>query len=132
MLCITLISFNWFQCLLKSYMEYKYLLSHGTEYNMDNVFRVQRFSAELFSEPLGEENKSRKSLNEENISILYEEPCDNSFIVNILFFICKSSYNVKNIDFTNHVAVMVVTANKTSKSYVINQFHFQRSNFTFL
>ena len=74
----------------------------------------------------------RKCLNEENTSILYEELCDNLFIVNILFFICKSSYNVKNNDFTNHVVVMVVTASKTSKSYVINQFHFQRSNFKFL
>ena len=96
---------------------------------MDNIFRVQRFSAELFSEPLGEENKSRKSLNEENMSILYEESCDNLFIVNILFFICNSSYNVKDIDVTKHVVAMVVTASKTSKSYVINQFHFQRSNF---
>ena len=85
---------------------------------MDNIFRVQRFSAELFSEPLGEKNKSRKSLNKENMSTLYKERCDNLFIVNILFFICKSSYDVKDI--------------KTSKSYVINQFHFQRSNFTFL
>ena len=99
---------------------------------MDNIFRVQRFSAELFSEPLGEENKSRKSLNEENMSILYEESCDNLFIVNILFFICNSSYNVKDIDVTKHVVAMVVTASKTSKSYVINQFHFQRSNFKFL
>ena len=80
---------------------------------MDNVFRVQRFSAE-------EENKSRKSLNEENMSILYEEPCDNLFIVNILFFICKSSYDVKDTDVTKHVVAMVVTASKTSKSYVIN------------
>ena len=109
-----------------------YYLSHGAEYNMDNIFRVQRFSAELFAEPLGEENKSRKSLNEENISILYSAPCDNLFIVNILFFICKSSYDVKDIDVTKHVVAMVVTASKTSKSYVINQFHFQRSNFTFL
>ena len=61
-------------------------------------FKVQRFSAELFAEPLGEENKSRRSLNEENMSILHEEPCDNLFIVNILFFICISSYDVKNID----------------------------------
>ena len=99
---------------------------------MDNIFRVQRFSAELFSEPLGEENKSRKSLNEENMSILYEESCDNLFIVNILFFICNSSYNVKDIDVTKHVVAMVVTASKTSKSYVINQFHFQRSSFKFL
>ena len=67
-------------------MEYKYLLSHGTEYNMDNVFRVQRFSAELFSEPLGEENKSRKFLNEENMSVLYEKPCDNFFTPNIFIF----------------------------------------------
>ena len=44
-------------------------------YKMDNIFRVQRFSAELFSEPLGEENKSRKTLNEENMSILFEKPC---------------------------------------------------------
>ena len=66
------------------------------------------------------------------MSILYEEPCDNLFIVNILFFICKSSYDVKNIDVTKNVVAMVVTASKTSKSYVINQFHFQRSNFTFL
>ena len=99
---------------------------------MDNIFRVQRFSGELFSELLGEENKSRKSLNEENMSILYEESCDNLFIVNILFFICNSSYNVKDIDVTKHVVAMVVTASKTSKSYVINQFHFQRSNFKFL
>ena len=99
---------------------------------MGNIFRVQIFSAELFFEPLGEENKNRKSLNEENISILYEEPCDNLFIVKILFFICKSSYNVKDIDVTKHVVAMVVTASKTSKSQVINQFHFQRSNFTFL
>ena len=87
---------------------------------------------ELFSEHLGEENKSRKFLNEENISILYEEPCNNLFIVNILFFICKSSYDVKDTDITKHVVAMVVTASKTSKSYLINQFHFQRSNFTFL
>ena len=64
------------------------------KYNMDNVFRVQRFSVELFSEPSDEENKSRKSLNEENMSKLYEEPCYNLFIVNISFFIWKSSYNV--------------------------------------
>ena len=93
---------------------------------MDNIFRVQRFSAELFSESLGEENKSRKSLNEENMSILYEEPCNKLFIGNILFFICRSSYDVKD------VVAMAVTASKTSKSYVINQFHFQRLNFTFL
>ena len=99
---------------------------------MDNIFQVQRFSVELFSEPLGKENKSRKSLNKENMSMLYEEPCDNLFIVNILFFICKSSYDVKDIDIAKHVLAMVVTASKTSKSYVINQFHFQRSNFTFL
>ena len=111
---------------------YKYQLSHGIEYNMDNIFQVQRFSGELFSELLGEENKSRKSLNEENMSILYEESFDNLFIVNILFFICNSSYNVKDIDVTKHVVAMVVTASKTSKSYVINQFHFQRSNFKFL
>ena len=66
------------------------------------------------------------------MSILYEEPCDNMFIVNILFFICKSSYNVKGIDVTKHVVIMVATAFKTSKSHVINQFHFQRSNFTFV
>ena len=65
------------------------------------------------------------------MSIFYEEPCDNLFIV-ISSFICKSSYNVKDIDVTKHVAAMVVTASQTSKSYVINQFHFQRSNFTFL
>ena len=99
---------------------------------MNNIFRIQRFSAELFPEPLGEENKSRKSLNTENMSILYEEPCENLFIVNILYFICKSSYDVKDIDVTKHVVAMVVTASKTSKSYVINQFHFQRSSFTFL
>ena len=68
---------------------------------MGNIFRVQIFSAELFFEPLGEENENRKSLNEENISILNEEPCDNLFIVKILFFICKSSYNVKDIDVQN-------------------------------
>ena len=62
---------------------------------MDNVFRGQRFSVELFSEPSDEENKSRKFLNEENMSILYEEPCYNLFIINISFFIWKSSYNVK-------------------------------------
>ena len=92
---------------------------------MDKIFRVQRFSEELFSEPLGEENKSRKFLNEENMSILYEEPCDNLFILNILFFISKSSYDgydIKDIDVTRHVVAMVVTANKTSTSYVINQF----------
>ena len=88
---------------------------------MDNIFRVQRFSAE--------EKKSRKPLNEENISTWYEEPYGNLYIVNILFFICKCSYDVKDIDATKHVVVMVVTA---SKSYVINQFHFQRSSFTFL
>ena len=65
---------------------------------MDNIFRVQRFSAELFSEPVDEENKSRKSLNEKIF-----KPRDNLFIVNILFFICKSSYNVKVIDVTKHV-----------------------------
>ena len=65
---------------------------------MDSIFGVQKFSVELLSEPLGEENKSRKSLNEENMSILLEEPCDNLFTVNILFFICKSSYDVKDID----------------------------------
>ena len=111
---------------------YKYQLSHGIEYNMDNIFQVQRFSGELFSELLGEENKSRKSLNEENMSILYEESFDNLFIVNILFFICNTSYNVKDIDVTKHVVAMVVTASKTSKSYVINQFHFQRSNVAYL
>ena len=99
---------------------------------MDNIFRVQRFSAELFSESLSATNKSGKSLNEENMSILYEQPCDNLFIVNISFFICKSSYKVKDIDVTKHVVAMVVTASKTRKSYIINQFHFQRSNFTFL
>ena len=92
---------------------------------MGNIFRVQRFSEELFSETLGEENKSRKFLNEESMSILYKEPCDNLFILNILFFISKSSYDaydIKDIDVTRHVVVMVVTANKTSTSYVINQF----------
>ena len=74
----------------------------------------------------------RKCLNEENTSILYEELCDNLFIVNILFFICKSSYNVKDIDVTKNVVTMVVIASKASKSYVINQFHFERSNFTIL
>ena len=81
---------------------------------------------------LVEENKSRKSLNEENMSILYEEWCDNLFIVKNLFFICKNHYNVKDIDVTNHVVAMVMTASKTSKSSVINQFHFQRLNYTFL
>ena len=74
----------------------------------------------------------RKCLNEENTSILYEELCDNLFIVNILFFICKSSYNVKDIDVTKNVLTMVVIASKARKSYVINQFHFERSNFTIL
>ena len=64
--------------------------------------------------------------------ILYEEPCDNLFIVHILFLICKSSYEVKDIDVTKHVVTMVMTASKTSKSYIINRFHFQRSSFTFL
>ena len=59
-------------------------------------------------------------------------PCDNLSIVNILFFICKCSYNVKDIDVTKHVVAIVVTASKTSKSYVINQVHFQRLNLTFL
>ena len=77
-------------------------------------------------------NKSIKSLNKKNMSILYEEPWDNLFIVNILFFICKSSYDVKDIDVTKHIVAMVVTASKTSKSYVISQFHFPLSNFTFL
>ena len=99
---------------------------------MNNIFRIQRFSAELFPEPLGEERKSRKSLNTENMSILYEEPCENLFIVNILYFICKSSYDVKDIDVTKHVVAMVVTASKTTKSYLINRFHFQCSNLTFL
>ena len=72
------------------------------------------------------------SLNEENMPILYEESCDKLSIVNILFFICKSSCNVKDIDVTKHVVAMAVTASKTSKSYVIDQFHFQHSNFTFL
>ena len=44
----------------------------------------------------------------------------------------KSSYDVKDIDVTKHVVAMVVTESKTSKSYAINPFHFQRSNFTFL
>ena len=66
------------------------------------------------------------------MSILYEKSCDNLFIVNILFFVCKSFYNVKDIDVTKHVVAIVVAASKTSKSYVINQFHLQRSNFTFL
>ena len=39
-------------------------------------------------------------------------------------YICKSSYNAKDIGVTKHVVAMVVTASKTSKSYVINQFHF--------
>ena len=56
--------------------------------------------------------------------ILCEEPCDNLFIVNVLFFICKSSYKVKDIDVKQHVVAMVVTASKTSKNYIINQFHF--------
>ena len=77
-------------------------------------------------------NKSRKSLNKKNMSILHEEPWDNLFIVNTLFFICKSSYDVKDIDVTKHIVAMVVTASKTSKSYVISQFHFPLSNFTFL
>ena len=66
------------------------------------------------------------------MSILYEESCDNLFIVKILFFVCKRSYSVKDIDVTKHVVARVVAASKTSKSYVINQFHLQRSNFTFL
>ena len=70
---------------------------------MENIFWVQRFSVELFYEPLGEENKSRKSLNDENMSTLYEEPSDNLFIVNILFFIFKSSYDVKDVDVTKQV-----------------------------
>ena len=74
----------------------------------------------------------RKIFEQENMSILYEELCDNLFIFNILFFICKSSYDVKDIDVTKHVVAIVVTASKTSKSYVTNQFHFHRSNSTFL
>ena len=66
------------------------------------------------------------------MSILYQEPCNNLFLVNILFLICKSSCNVRDIDATDHVVAIVVRASKTSKSYVINQFHFQRSNFTLL
>ena len=70
---------------------------------MENIFWVQRFSVELFYELLGEENKSRKSLNDENMSTLYEEPSDNLFIVNILLFIFKSSYGVKDVDVTKQV-----------------------------
>ena len=70
---------------------------------MENIFWVQRFSVELFYEPLGKENKSRKSLNDENMSTLYEEPSDNLFIVNILLFIFKSSYDVKDVDVTKQV-----------------------------
>ena len=88
------------------------------------MFRVQKFSAELFSELLGEPLVFT--------SILYEEPCDNLLIAKILFFICKKPYNVKDNDVTRHVLTMVVTASKISKSYVINQFLFQRSNFTIL
>ena len=44
----------------------------------------------------------------------------------------ENSYDVKDTDVTKHVVAMVVTKSKTSKSYVINQFHFQRLNFTFL
>ena len=58
------------------------------------------------------------------MSILYEEPSDNLFVVNILFFFCKSSYNVKDIDVTKHVVAMVVTASKTRKSYVLINFIF--------
>ena len=54
------------------------------------------------------------------MSILYEELYNNLFIVNILFFICKYSYDIKDIDVTKHVVAKVVTASKTSKSYVIN------------
>ena len=32
----------------------------------------------------------------------------------------------------NMFVAMIVTASKISESYVINQFHFQRSNFKFL
>ena len=41
------------------------------------------------------------------MSILYEEPCDNLFIVNILFFICKRSYDVKDIDVTKNVVATI-------------------------
>ena len=64
------------------------------------------------------------------MSILYEEPCDNLFTVNILFFICKSSYDIKDIDVTNNLLAMVVTASKASKtsnSYIINQFQIKIS-----
>ena len=56
--------------------KHKYLLLYGTEYNMDKIFRVQSFLRSFFLR--GEENKSRKSLNKENMSELYEEACDNS------------------------------------------------------
>ena len=46
-------------------------------------------------------------------------------------FIFRSSFNVKDIDVAKHVSI-IVTVSKTSESSVINQFHFQRSNFTFL
>ena len=63
-------------------------------------------------------------MNEKNTSISYEEPCDNLFILNTLFFICKSSYNVKDIDVTKHVVAMIITASKRSKNYVLINFIF--------
>ena len=87
------------------------------------VYRTMRTIFSEFKDFLGK-IKARKSLNEESMSILHEEPSDNLFIVNILFFICKSSYNVKDIDVTKHVVAMVGTASKTSKSHVLINFIF--------
>ena len=119
--CLTLFFYN-LQFLITSDLS---LLSH------DEMSLLQFYidQLELLSLQFSMDNNS---LNEENMSILYEESCDKLSIVNILFFICKSSCNVKDIDVTKHVVAMAVTASKTSKSYVIDQFHFQHSNFTFL
>ena len=119
--CLTLFCYN-LLFLIKSDLS---LLSH------DEMSLLQFYidQLELLSLQFSMDNNS---LNEENMPILYEESCDKLSIVNILFFICKSSCNVKDIDVTKHVVAMAVTASKTSKSYVIDQFHFQHSNFTFL
>ena len=66
------------------------------------------------------------------MSILYEELCITWLSLTFYFLFAKVLKTSKTLTSQKYVVAMVVTASKTIKSYVINQLHCQRLNFTFL
>ena len=66
------------------------------------------------------------------MSILYEELCITWLSLTFYFLFAKVLKTSETLTSQKYVVAMVVTASKTIKSYVINQLHCQRLNFTFL